>query len=118
MNAKQRSVAAFKERLGGLGYATYSQYLRGPHWADVKARFRSSRLCKRRCFACGDSSDRLSLHHRTYKRIGAERLSDLIEVCQACHEQIHKHQDSDGAPLWGATSKVVRKTRKGIWQKI
>lgn len=55
------------------------------------------------------------IHHKTYKRIGKEKLNDLIEVCGACHSAIHEHENESGTHLWAATNKVVRKTRKGLW---
>ena len=33
-------------------------------------------------------SERLEVHHKTYERQGSERASDLITVCQRCHDVI------------------------------
>lgn len=105
-------VSAFKIRLQELGHATYGDYLRSEHWADVKRRFWASRLAKH-CLGCGATSG-LVLHHRTYKRLGAEHLGDLVLVCRDCHQDIHNIEDADSINLWGATNKALRRKRKAV----
>ncbi len=39
------------------------------------------------CERCKANTPRLSLHHKTYDRLGRERDSDLELLCEACHEQ-------------------------------
>lgn len=102
---------AFHERLRELGYHSYREYLSSPHWADVKARFRASKLCSNSCAACG-SRGPTAIHHRTYKRVGAEYLIDLNELCRPCHEKVHAYEDATQQHLWAVTNKVVRKARK------
>jgi hypothetical protein len=72
-------------RLRALGYASYSDYLRSPHWREVKARYRASDLPQ----ACMCGADDVQLHHTTYDRIDAEDLSDLLPLCASCHTLIH-----------------------------
>lgn len=31
----------------------------------------------------------MNLHHRTYKRIGEERVNDLRWLCRGCHQLAH-----------------------------
>lgn len=65
----------------------YERYLRSSHWRNLKRRYRASKYpqkCK-----CG-ATERLELHHRTYERLGCERLSDLHPLCPSCHELIHQ----------------------------
>jgi hypothetical protein len=38
------------------------------------------------------------LHHRNYDRLGHERFDDLIPLCRACHEQLHRTLES--TPAW------------------
>lgn len=57
------------------------------------------------------------LHHRSYKRIGKERLHDLVPLCRPCHEETHKYAAERKAKkvkmaLWGAHLTTARKKRK------
>lgn len=72
-------------RLQELGYSNYREYLKAPHWAKLKARYRASDL-PQEC-VCGDPD--VHLHHTTYERIGAERLTDLVPLCRSCHRLVH-----------------------------
>jgi hypothetical protein len=64
----------------------YAAYLMSPHWQAVKARYRASNL-QQSCIVC--ANPKFELHHRTYVRLGRERLSDLIPLCRAHHEKAH-----------------------------
>jgi hypothetical protein len=77
---KQRS-----ERLRTLGYQSYRAYMASPHWHRVRAAYRASEL-PQECI-CGD--DDVHLHHMTYERVGAERLTDLTPLCGRCHALVH-----------------------------
>lgn len=70
--------------------SSYKQYLKSEHWLNVKRRFRASSFCKNECRICGNKKN-LHIHHKTYKRVGNERLSDLEELCASCHKSLHKH---------------------------
>jgi predicted HNH restriction endonuclease len=90
--------------------AEYRAYMRSPEWAAVRARFIAGRT-KKQCEGCG-ARDRLHVHHATYKRFGAERLTDLRLVCQACHTAIHAFADAQKYPdLWRATRKSLQASR-------
>lgn len=78
---RQRDAA-----LDRLGYGTYRDYLRSPHWVKVKARYRESILPQ----ACMCGEETVDLHHMTYERIGAERLADLLPLCRRCHAMVHE----------------------------
>lgn len=41
------------------------------------------------CSLCG-SNDNLHVHHKTYKRIGCEAVTDLSVLCSTCHGLWHK----------------------------
>lgn len=113
---KAERIADFYHEIRAMGFPSYPAYLRGDHWAETKKRFRASKLCKHQCSACGARNTPMFIHHKTYKRIGREYLSDLIEVCGPCHTAIHNHESDSGKHLWEATNKVVRKIRKGAWK--
>jgi hypothetical protein len=81
----QARIEARQAALQRLGYKNYAQYLRAPHWQDVKDRYRASDL-PQACF-CGEET--VDLHHMTYERIGAENLDDLAPLCRSCHQLVH-----------------------------
>lgn len=110
-------VAEFRMRLNTLGFETYVAYLASEHWADVRRRYWESRLPKC-CHGCGASSRPLDLHHRTYKRLGGEYLTDLILVCRNCHRDIHQYEQKTSVHMWRSTNRVLRKKRKEARRKI
>jgi len=77
----------------------YADYLKTEHWKKVRevARLRSGGKC--RC--CGkDLEFDFVAHHRTYRRIGKERMGskhwflrdDVVAVCTKCHDG-KRHDD-------------------------
>ena len=96
----------------------YKKYIRSNAWRRKRTQYFESKMYntyptgksagKFVCYVCG-SDDNLQLHHRTYKRLGNERINvDLVPVCQKCHTNIHKLQKKKGCDLWKATKQVVR----------
>jgi hypothetical protein len=79
------TLAARRRRRHSLLYATY---LRSPLW----------RLRRRlwilqahgRCENCRRHRRLLTIHHRTYTRLGHERRSDIDVLCWGCHRRIHR----------------------------
>ncbi|HSZ58656.1 MAG TPA: HNH endonuclease signature motif containing protein [Tepidisphaeraceae bacterium] len=70
----------------------YKEYLSSEDWAELRAEAieRAGGECER----CG-STENLQVHHRTYRRLGQERLSDLECVCDECHREIHGVDDCE-----------------------
>ncbi len=64
----------------------YQKYLQSTHWRKVKRDY--AKQFKRVCYLCA-SEDNLELHHVTYERIGNERLTDVVYLCEICHGFIH-----------------------------
>ena len=87
------------ERVEPLGYPSYTAYLFSPHWRNLRRRYRAQRGWL--CVLCHKQAH--ELHHQTYERLGAERLSDLAALCQPCHAKVHQRSSGD---LW------VRRTKK------
>jgi len=94
---------------------SYTDYIRSPAWRATRERYWQSKL-PHECYCCGAARrPGMHLHHRTYKRLGAERLTDLVPVCPDCHDAVHRlHRD----PIWRrrglwATTNAVRKMRGG-----
>ena len=64
---------------------TYKEYLDSPAWEMKrdKVRERDGDQC-----VCGAQAT--EVHHKTYNNIGKEPLSDLVALCQECHQREHK----------------------------
>lgn len=87
---------------------TYKEYLSTNHWLKVKTKMRKSKY-EYRCYCCGKNKT-LQLHHKTYKRVGKERLTDLIWLCADCHQKVHNKVNS-GCDLWSASRKVRKQSK-------
>lgn len=68
----------------------YDAYIGGPAWVKKKKQFYSN--MPKTCLACGSVKD-IHLHHHTYDRLFAERLSDLVPLCEGCHFEVHRLHD-------------------------
>jgi hypothetical protein len=73
----------------------YRLYLRSPIWR-IRRRIWIVRAGGR-CQTCGGRRW-LTIHHRTYARIGRERRSDIAVLCWPCHQRQHLHQESVPTP--------------------
>ncbi len=77
------------DEIPDVSHLTYEEYLSSVEWRD-----RRSILLDRfshKCQICG-SSAKLQIHHRTYERVGNERIEDLTVLCDACHGLYHAHR--------------------------
>ena len=75
--------------------------MRSREWAQVKDRYRKSKLSQK-CYACKTKVG-LHLHHRTYERLGRENLRDLQPLCDVCHHATHEFlRRNPNVGLWGA----------------
>ena len=104
-----------------LSKSEYYQYIKSPQWAEKRKQFYSSKLYKTLrqknkgwcCYCCGIDDRPLDLHHRTYKRLGAENISvDLVPVCRECHDAIHVLHKNSSLSLWSATKKIRQKINR------
>jgi hypothetical protein len=66
--------------------AEYDDYLNTEHWQQLSEE--TKRLAGYRCQVC-NSEGELHAHHRTYERKGDELQSDLICLCNECHNLFH-----------------------------
>lgn len=71
-----------------MNKSQYREYLKGEHWKNVKKSF--YKVNARKCVECS-STVNLNLHHLTYDRLGKERLSDLVCLCEDCHHKLHEN---------------------------
>ena len=86
---------------------TYNQYLKSSHWYKLKIRFRNSAYSKGCCYICGNKNN-LNIHHKTYRRIGNEKLNDLLELCQKCHEEVHLLEKCSDARQFNLSNAHIR----------
>jgi hypothetical protein len=57
------------------------------NWAETRQRYRDSGR-PHQCFVCGSAE--IQLHHKTYDRIGAEALDDLVPLCDRHHVEVEQ----------------------------
>jgi hypothetical protein len=75
----------FLGQLQALGYGSYEDYLRSPHWPSLR-----KQAARELVYICVCGADRhLHLHHMAYARLGHERLADLRWLCERCHHMVH-----------------------------
>ena len=74
----------------------YQTYLISPEWAKLRSQVRTR--CKNLCEKCKVRRVE-AIHHKTYVRLGNERLEDLLGVCRKCHEKIHGIRSQHVVPL-------------------
>ncbi len=84
---KSRQVVT-EERIQQLRSMPYSEYLQTPEWAQ-KRDYMMRRL-QYHCQVCNGTKSP-NVHHRTYKRLGCEWITDLTVLCEDCHELFHKN---------------------------
>lgn len=64
----------------------YEAYLRSDAWKS-----RATEAKKRAGYACMlcSSKGAVEVHHRNYERVGREKPSDLVVLCESCHCRHH-----------------------------
>ena len=108
-------------KLQSIGYSSYREYLNSDHWKTTRKNFfsRSQRIIKMKreggiCCEFCRTSGKINLHHKTYERLGCERTTDLIILCDGCHQTVHDLNRSVSLPT---RTKQVRKLLKITQQK-
>lgn len=66
----------------------YYKYLQTEHWRVLREH--KLLTVDNRCQLCYNEWN-LQVHHRTYERLGNEKLEDLTVLCKECHELFHKN---------------------------
>jgi phage terminase large subunit GpA-like protein len=87
----------------------YRKYLKSKHWKLMREI--ALERCHFKCICCA-STNNLQVHHKSYKRIQAERISDVVVVCQKCHTLIHEQVKDKTLPrmnTWSAVKKISKK---------
>jgi 5-methylcytosine-specific restriction endonuclease McrA len=65
----------------------YVTYLLTAHWRHMRSI--ALEHYGRSCALCGAKDKIVNVHHRTYERLGSERLEDLTILCNGCHQTYH-----------------------------
>ena len=89
----------------------YTEYLKTEHWKNVKLRMMKSKY-EYKCNCCSTKT-LLQLHHKSYKRVDCEHLTDLIWLCSKCHKELHETYTSKNS-LWSASRKLRKKKAKKV----
>lgn len=67
----------------------YHKYLDSEKWNVLRRKV--LKAAGYRCQMC-NAATRLQIHHRTYERLGFEKLADLLALCDDCHDLYHKNK--------------------------
>lgn len=81
----------------------YVDYLKSDHWKDCSNSFK--RYWDNRCSVCYGLNN-IEVHHRTYDRIGSERITDCIVLCKKCHKLFSKNGRLCLVPQDGPTERL------------
>ena len=87
VDAKIFVLENLRKQYSGNDVIEWGDYIHSVAWEETRQKvFRRDGF---RCTVCG-SSVNLNCHHITYENLGAEKLSDLVTLCQKCHEKVHE----------------------------
>lgn len=89
---------------------SYKDYLKTNHWKNIRSIIRKK--YKNKCRSC-KTTENLEVHHKTYKNIGNEKLSNLTLLCRNCHQKAHDQSDNNDKAL-----KLIRKKREYAFNYI
>jgi hypothetical protein len=90
----------------------YYAYIKSWEWTELRKEYEEA-TTDHTCYCCKRSDVSLSLHHKTYKRLFKEHLTDLCLVCSRCHFMIHKRYRSKRSPsIWNATDAIRKHWRR------
>ena len=89
---------------------SYHEYMISEQWRDFREF--AYKMLGRQCAKCGGSSH-IELHHKTYFRLGHEKVPDVVPMCRVCHNRFHlQFSKTNGLSLKTATNRFLRKKRK------
>lgn len=77
------------KQLEGLGFSNYGEFLDSELWRAFRKTLRKKHGFDR-CNTCGKKTNKLSLHHSSYKRLLDPDL--VCWVCDNCHIEIHQKE--------------------------
>lgn len=86
---RERKSAEYRQIFQALApslAAEYEAYLCSTEWRERRKAVLAR--ASDRCELC-QKADATQVHHRTYIRLGSELPTDLLAVCENCHEILH-----------------------------
>lgn len=69
---------------------TYHKHLKSHKWRAIRKRRLEKDRYRCKMFHVIPRTKNLEVHHKSYRNLGDERLSDLITLCSDCHQKIHR----------------------------
>ncbi len=72
--------------------ASYNEYILSAAWKSK--RVQAFKYYGKKCQQCGAKNVPLQVHHRTYDRLGNEKMYDLEVLCVKCHHDRHPEKFS------------------------
>lgn len=89
-NKKSKSVRSQNRgKRKNIERVSYYEYMSSKRWRVKRRQALDHYGCT--CGRCG-SDELLQVHHKTYKRLGHELMSDLEILCRDCHMAEHQHE--------------------------
>jgi 5-methylcytosine-specific restriction endonuclease McrA len=88
----------------------YNDYLLSPEWKSKREKVLV--FWGHRCALC-NSPIRVEVHHRTYDRMGQELMTDLIPLCDKCHERHSIFMRRGVEHISGVLQRVVESIENG-----
>lgn len=91
----------------------YHNYLLSEEWGNIRRA-----VIKRdnyHCWICGGGAhgSDANVHHLTYKNIGNENITDLVNLCPTCHSEIHREATKfKGEPTFDNLCNLLSKYEK------
>jgi len=88
----------------------YYTYIKSTQWRDSAARMAELEAAGFCCRICNGSEPvvQLQVHHRTYERLGHERVGDLTALCADCHraatDSLRRRRYSGRRPVFHDTA--------------
>jgi hypothetical protein len=103
LSKRQRNF--LKTNLARHGFTSYREYIRSQAWWHKKEQYRASGL-PQDCAVC--LVPNVDLHHKTYARLGDERLTDLVPLCGLHHDELHER----GLDFWRGPAQLLAERRR------
>lgn len=99
----------------GESVHSYDDYRKTLHWEKLKAAYRQNKLP----WTCSCGAKRgVDIYHRTYERLGRERLEDLLPLCRECHSSILRSLEEDPTKTLRQLTGIMTKSAQSNGRKI
>jgi len=90
----------------------YMQYMHSAEWHALRAQMIQHAVY--RCQVCNDHHPHLTVHHRTYERLGHEAPEDLLVLCPNCHKLYEDHKRLPHLPPLASPPTVASQTEREL----